>query len=159
MAYTAGRCHSCMSLVFFIFWIYILQYCENQQKNFDMENFPYTLRVESFAGRKFRDFASFLVARESLYSWNRSEKGVRESLSPQNDTFKGLHEISTEKLLKWDHNKKIWQKFAVFAKVYTHKIHLTTQSRKFIPAKLNFHLWRSRKFIHAKLTTRETFYP
>ena len=55
-----------------------------------------TLRVESFAGRKFRDFASFLVARESLYSWNRSEKGIRESLSPRNHTFKGLHEISPE---------------------------------------------------------------
>ena len=42
-----------------------------------------TLKVESFAGRKFRDFASFLVVRESLYPRNRSCKAIRESLYPR----------------------------------------------------------------------------
>ena len=39
-----------------------------------------TLKVESFAGRNFRDFASFSVVRESLYTRNRSFQVVRESL-------------------------------------------------------------------------------
>ena len=45
-----------------------------------------TLKVESFAGRNFRDFASFL--------------GVRESLYPRNRTFIGVREILHEKSLK-----------------------------------------------------------
>ena len=43
-----------------------------------------TLKVESFAGRNFRDFANFSVVRESLYPRNRSFQVVRESLSPRN---------------------------------------------------------------------------
>ena len=39
-----------------------------------------TLKVESFAGRNFRDFASFLGVRESLYPRNRTFTGVRERL-------------------------------------------------------------------------------
>ena len=45
-----------------------------------------TLKVESFAGRNFRDFANFY--------------GVRESLYPRNRTFIGLREILHEKSLK-----------------------------------------------------------
>ena len=39
-----------------------------------------TLKVESFAGRKFRDFAIFFVDRESLYPRNRTFMKVREIL-------------------------------------------------------------------------------
>ena len=46
----------------------------------------HTLKVKSFAGRNFRDFASFL--------------GVRESLYPRNRTFIGVREILHEKSLK-----------------------------------------------------------
>ena len=45
-----------------------------------------TLKVESFAGRNFRDFANFC--------------GVRESLYPQNRTFIGVREMLHEKSLK-----------------------------------------------------------
>ena len=43
-----------------------------------------TLKVESFAGRNFRDFANFSIFRESLYPRNRSFQVVRESLYPRN---------------------------------------------------------------------------
>ena len=43
-----------------------------------------TLKVENFAGRNFRDFANFLVVRESLYPRNGSFHVVCESLYPQN---------------------------------------------------------------------------
>ena len=43
-----------------------------------------TLKVESFTGRNFRDFANFLVVRENLYPRNSSFQVVRESLYPQN---------------------------------------------------------------------------
>ena len=43
-----------------------------------------TLKVESFAGRNFRNFANFSVVRESLYPRNRSFQIIRESLYPQN---------------------------------------------------------------------------
>ena len=43
-----------------------------------------TLKVESFAGRNFRDFANFSVVRESLYPRNRNFQVVRESLYPRN---------------------------------------------------------------------------
>ena len=39
-----------------------------------------TLKVESFAGRNIRDFASFLGVPESLYPRNRPFIGVRETL-------------------------------------------------------------------------------
>ena len=45
-----------------------------------------TLKVESFVGRNFRDFANF--------------QGVRESLYPRNRTFIGVREIFHEKSLK-----------------------------------------------------------
>ena len=45
-----------------------------------------TLKVESFVGRKFRDFARF--------------SGTRESLYPRNRTFMGIREISIKKSLK-----------------------------------------------------------
>ena len=45
-----------------------------------------TLKVESFAGRNFRDFANFY--------------GVRESVYPRNRTFIGVREILHEKSLK-----------------------------------------------------------
>ena len=38
----------------------------------------YTLKVESFAGRNFRDFVNFLVVRESLYPRNRTLGAIRE---------------------------------------------------------------------------------
>ena len=45
-----------------------------------------TLKVESFAGRKFRDFANFFVDRESLYPRNLIlALDVRKSLSPGTD--------------------------------------------------------------------------
>ena len=40
--------------------------------------YRYTLKVEIFAGRNFRDFASFLGFCESLYPRNRTFIGVRE---------------------------------------------------------------------------------
>ena len=46
--------------------------------------FEITLKVESFAGRNFRDFASFSVVRESLYPQNRSFQVFCESLYPRN---------------------------------------------------------------------------
>ena len=39
-----------------------------------------TLKVETFAGRNFCDFANFQGARESLYLRNRTFVGVREIL-------------------------------------------------------------------------------
>ena len=39
----------------------------------------YTLKVESFEGRNFRDFANFSVVRESLYPRNRSVQVIRDS--------------------------------------------------------------------------------
>ena len=39
-----------------------------------------TLKVESFAGRKFRDFAIFFADRESLYPPNRTFMKIREIL-------------------------------------------------------------------------------
>ena len=38
----------------------------------------FTLKVETFAGRNFRDFANFLVVRESLYPRNRTFEFIRE---------------------------------------------------------------------------------
>ena len=43
-----------------------------------------TLKVGSFPGRNFRDFANFLVVRESLYPLNCSFQVVRESLYLRN---------------------------------------------------------------------------
>ena len=43
-----------------------------------------TLKVESFAGRNFRDFANFSVVHESLYPRNCSFQVVRECLYPGN---------------------------------------------------------------------------
>ena len=43
-----------------------------------------TLKVESFAGKNFRDFANFSVVRESLYPRNHNFQVVRESLYPRN---------------------------------------------------------------------------
>ena len=45
-----------------------------------------TLKVETFAGRNFRDFANFFVDRESLYPRNRGYEAIRESLYPRNHT-------------------------------------------------------------------------
>ena len=42
----------------------------------------FTLKVESFASRNFRDFANFSVVRESLYPQNRSFKAIHESSCP-----------------------------------------------------------------------------
>ena len=64
-------------------------FCRNVERRWSFyseEKKLITLKVESFAGRNFRDFASFL--------------GVRESLYPRDRTFIGVREILHEKSLK-----------------------------------------------------------
>ena len=58
------------------------------KKDLEIKKFNFkiytTLKVESFAGRNFSDFANFLVVCESLYPRNLNFQVVRESLYPRN---------------------------------------------------------------------------